>query len=112
MFEARLTRKMEELARDLKIDQQRIAQELVYYLEKSDISEELTRLKSHVRQFRSLIVGEEGEVLGKNLDFLCQEMNREANTILAKSPLSEVTDAAVLIKGEIERMREQVQNVE
>lgn len=112
IFERRFTLKMRELAQDLAVDQQRMAQELVYYIEKSDVTEELIRLKSHIQRFRDFLGKSETQMTGKNLDFLCQEMNREANTILAKSPLPEVTDAAVKIKGEIERIREQVQNVE
>jgi len=112
VFEKRFTQKMKDLAQDLEVDQQRMAQELVYYIEKSDVTEELIRLKSHIERFREFIDGDSGELIGKNLDFLCQEMNRETSTILAKSPLPAVTDKAVLIKGEIERIREQVQNVE
>ena len=112
IFERKFTLKMRELAQELEVDQQRMAQELVYYIEKSDVTEELTRLKSHVQRFRDFLGKSDDQMTGKNLDFLCQELNRETNTILAKSPLPEVTDAAVLIKGEIERIREQVQNVE
>ncbi len=112
IFERKFTLKMRELAQELEVDQQRMAQELVYYIEKSDVTEELTRLKSHVQRFRDFLEKSDNQMTGKNLDFLCQELNRETNTILAKSPLPEVTDAAVMIKGEIERIREQVQNVE
>jgi len=112
LFKVKFEEKFKELALDLEVDKQRLAQEVVYYVEKSDVSEELTRLQSHLQRFREFIFGNPGEPVGKNLDFLCQEMNREANTILSKSPLPEVTDSAVLIKGEIERIREQVQNVE
>ncbi len=112
IFERKFTLKMKELAQDLAVDQQRMAQELVYYIEKSDVTEELTRLKSHVQRFSDFLEKSDDQMTGKNLDFLCQEMNRETNTILAKSPLPEVTDSAVMIKGEIERIREQVQNVE
>jgi uncharacterized protein (TIGR00255 family) len=112
IFERKFTQKMKDLALALEVDQQRMAQELVYYIEKSDVTEELIRLKSHVQRFRDFLGRGAEQMIGKNLDFLCQEMNREANTVLAKSPLPEVTDSAVLIKGEIERIREQVQNVE
>ncbi len=112
IFERKFTLKMRELAQELEVDQQRMAQELVYYIEKSDVTEELTRLKSHVQRFRDFLGKSDDQMTGKNLDFLCQELNREANTSRAKSPLPEVTDSAVLIKGEIERIREQVQNVE
>lgn len=112
LFKAKFEQRFNELSLDLEVDQQRLAQEIVYYIEKADVSEELTRLKSHLQRFEEFISRDLGEPIGKNLDFLCQEMNREANTILSKSPLPEVTDVGVEIKGEIERLREQVQNVE
>lgn len=93
-------------------DVARLNQEVVYLVEKSDFSEELTRLRSHIEQLRfHLSSGEEGSV-GKSLDFLCQELNREVNTILSKAVVVEVSEIAVAAKGEIERIREQVQNVE
>ena len=93
------------------LDEGRLAQELVYYARRSDISEEITRLQSHIDRFRDT---SEGAIksIGKNLDFLCQEMNREISTILAKSPLPDISDLALKAKGEIEKIREQVQNVE
>jgi uncharacterized protein (TIGR00255 family) len=91
------------------VDQQRLAQEVAIMAEKSDISEEATRLESHVDQFRILADGDE---VGKQMDFLLQEMQREANTILSKSAGLEVAHMGIALKSDIERLREQAQNVE
>lgn len=92
------------------IDQGRLAQEIAYIAERSDISEEISRLTGHILHFRD-ILAEEIEV-GKRLDFLTQELNREANTIASKTPNMVVKENALAIKSEIEKIREQVQNVE
>jgi uncharacterized protein (TIGR00255 family) len=92
------------------IDPQRLAQEAALLADKCDISEEIARLKSHVEQYRALIDGK--EKAGKKLDFLLQELQREANTILSKSGNLEVSRNAIAIKADIEKLREQVQNVE
>ena len=94
----------------IEIDAGRLAQEVAYLADRSDISEELARLRSHLEQFRAALDAE-GEV-GKRLDFLLQELNREANTVLAKSTEVSIKDAALAIKAEVEKLREQVQNVE
>lgn len=94
----------------IEIDQARLAQEVAYLADKSDISEEITRLKSHIEQFRG-IMRDEKEV-GKRLDFLTQELNREANTIASKTQNLIVKESALEIKSAIEKIREQVQNVE
>lgn len=94
----------------IELDQARLAQEVAYLADKSDIAEEITRLKSHIEQFRA-IVAEEKEV-GKRLDFLTQELNREANTIASKTNNLTVKESALQIKSAIEKIREQVQNVE
>jgi uncharacterized protein (TIGR00255 family) len=78
--------------------------------DRSDISEEIVRLRSHLEQFRET-VNTDGET-GKRLDFLLQELNREANTVLSKSTDLTIKDAGLSIKGEVEKLREQVQNVE
>ena len=88
----------------------RLAQEVAYLADRSDISEEIARLKSHLVQFRETLDG--GGEVGKRLDFLLQELNREANTVLSKSTDLSIKDAALAIKGEVEKLREQVQNVE
>jgi uncharacterized protein (TIGR00255 family) len=92
------------------LDPQRLAQEAALIADKSDISEEVARLKSHIGQYRSLMDAE--EKAGKKLDFLLQEFQREANTILSKSGGLEIARLAIEIKTDIEKLREQVQNVE
>ena len=94
----------------IELDAGRLAQEVAYLADRSDITEELARLRSHLEQFR-VTVEAEGEV-GKRLDFLLQELNREANTGLSKSTEIAIKDAGLAIKAEIEKLREQVQNVE
>jgi len=114
-YRARLQRRISELlARDgldiVELDQGRLAQEVAYLADRSDISEELARLRSHVKQFRE-IIDSAGDT-GKRLDFLLQEFNREANTVLSKSTDLTIKEAALAIKAEAEKLREQVQNVE
>jgi len=95
---------------DLEVDAPRLEQEIAIFAERCDVSEELTRLESHCGQFSALVAIEES--IGRRLDFLLQEMAREVNTIGAKSLDARVSHAVVEVKAEIERMREQVQNVE
>ena len=113
-YRVRLTKKISDfLAKSdsqIEIDQGRLAQEVAYLADRSDISEEIQRLKSHIEHFRQ-IMSEEKEV-GKRLDFLTQELNREANTIASKTTNLIVKENALAIKSEIEKIREQVQNVE
>ena len=114
-FARRLESRLKELLGGTSIDQGRLAQEAALLAERSDISEELDRLRSHLQQFTKLLDGA-GE-LGKKLDFLLQEMHREANTMLSKTPGVEsealaITGLALEIKAEIEKLREQVQNIE
>ncbi|HMI52946.1 MAG TPA: YicC/YloC family endoribonuclease [Candidatus Saccharimonadales bacterium] len=114
-YARRLDAKLKELLGGTAIDPSRLAQEAAVLAERSDISEELDRLRSHLLQFGKLLDGA-GE-LGKKLDFLLQEMHREANTMLSKTPGVEsealaITGLALEIKAEIEKLREQVQNIE
>jgi uncharacterized protein (TIGR00255 family) len=114
-FARRLDSKLKELLGGVAIDPARLAQEAALLAERSDISEELDRMRSHLQQFTKLLDGA-GE-LGKKLDFLLQEMHREANTMLSKTPGVEsealaITGVALEIKAEIEKLREQVQNIE
>jgi uncharacterized protein (TIGR00255 family) len=109
-YRDKLRKRISELLEKSTVDEARLAQEVAYLAERSDITEEITRLKSHLVQLRE-ILGSGGEV-GKKLDFLLQEANREANTILSKSSEVSVCDAAIEIKTEVERLREQAQNVE
>jgi len=110
----RLTKRIGDLLAksdsQIELDQARLAQEVAYLADKSDIAEEITRLKSHIEQFRG-ILNEQKEV-GKRLDFLTQELNREANTIASKTNNLTVKESALQIKSAIEKIREQVQNVE
>ncbi|HVE58972.1 MAG TPA: YicC/YloC family endoribonuclease [Pyrinomonadaceae bacterium] len=94
----------------IEIDQGRLAQEVAYLADRSDISEEIQRLKSHIEQFRQIMADEKD--VGKRLDFLTQELNREANTIASKTNNLIVKENALACKSEIEKIREQVQNVE
>ncbi len=92
------------------IDPQRLAQEIVLFADRSDISEELSRLKSHFQQFNDCL--KSTDPVGRTLDFLCQEMNREVNTLGAKGNDSAISREVVFLKTELEKFREQVQNVE
>lgn len=98
------------VATDLELDPARLEQEIVMFAERCDVAEELTRLESHCTQFAALLGSE--EAVGRRLDFLLQELAREANTVGAKSPDAAIAHAIVEVKAEVERMREQVQNVE
>jgi len=110
----RLTKRIYEfLAKteaQIEIDQARMAQEVAFLADRSDISEELARLKSHLEQFSAIL--EDEKDVGKRLDFLTQELNREANTILSKTNNLTVKENSLAIKSEIEKIREQVQNIE
>ncbi|HXJ06898.1 MAG TPA: YicC/YloC family endoribonuclease [Candidatus Acidoferrum sp.] len=115
VFARRLETRLKELLGGAAIDPARLAQEAALLAERSDISEELDRLRSHLLQFTKLL-DSAGE-MGKKLDFLLQEMHREANTLLSKTPGVEnealaITGLALEIKAEIEKLREQVQNIE
>lgn len=92
------------------LDPGRLAQEVAYLADRSDISEETSRLRAHINQYRQIM--EEDEELGKRLDFLTQELNREANTITSKTGNLAVKSSALEVKSEIEKIREQIQNVE
>jgi uncharacterized protein (TIGR00255 family) len=111
----RLEERLVDLLKGVQLDPIRLAQEAALLAERSDVSEELARLRSHVEQFRKLLAGA-GEA-GKKLDFLLQEMQREANTLLSKTPGVEseglaITELALEVKSDIEKLREQAQNVE
>lgn len=114
-FARRLETRLKELLGDAHLDPARLAQEAALAAERSDVSEELTRLASHVQQFESLLVG--ASDVGKKLDFLLQEMQRETNTLLSKTPGNEsegleITQMGLEVKSEIEKLREQIQNIE
>lgn len=108
-YAVKLKERMEEALKDVKYDETRLLNEVAFFADKSNIDEEITRLKSHISQFYRLI---KTEGSGKQIDFLIQEFNREANTICSKANDIEITDLGLLLKGEIEKIREQVQNLE
>jgi len=114
-FAQRLEQRLKDLLGEAQLDPTRLAQEAAIAAERSDVSEELARLRSHVLQFEMLLTG--ASDIGKKLDFLLQEMQRETNTLLSKTPGSEVegleiTRRALEMKSEVEKLREQVQNIE
>ena len=106
----KLTKRIEEILQSSSIDQTRLEQEVAFYADKSDITEECTRFASHNEQFKHAFTLK--EPIGKKLNFLLQEMNREANTIASKSSELNIAKGALVMKEEIEKLREQVQNVE
>lgn len=108
-YRERLTGRVKEYLEGAQIDEGRLLTEVAVFTDKSNIDEELTRLRSHIEQFRSIC--EEG-VVGRKLDFLVQEFNREANTTCSKSNDVTITRAGLALKNEIEKIREQVQNLE
>jgi len=110
IYREKLMKRLQEVLAGGQVDDARVAQEAVMLADRSDISEEITRLKSHIGQMRDLVLST--EEAGKRLDFILQEMNREANTILSKSNDLAISDAAIVIKTEVEKLREQSQNVE
>lgn len=105
-----LTKKISDLISDLSIDESRLAQEVAFIAQKTDITEELVRLNSHASQFLNILSN--GNVIGRRLDFFLQEMNREANTIASKSDDSRIIDLTIELKTEIEKIREQIQNIQ
>lgn len=113
-YRVRLQKKIGELVtrsgQSIELDPGRLAQEIAYLADRSDVSEEMVRLRSHLAQFRDAL--NSSSETGKMLDFLLQELNREANTTLSKSTDLSLKEAALAIKAEVEKLREQVQNVE
>ena len=108
-YREKLTAKVQDYLSAVQVDEGRLLTEVAVFADKSNIDEELTRLHSHIAQFRSICT--EG-IVGRKLDFLVQEFNREANTTCSKSNDVEITRAGLALKNEIEKIREQVQNVE
>jgi uncharacterized protein (TIGR00255 family) len=109
-YKNRITQRIGELLADTKLDESRIAMEVTMFADKVCVDEELVRLKSHIATMRETL--EHGVDVGRKLDFIAQEMNREANTILSKSNDLEITNCGINLKTVIEKVREQVQNVE
>ena len=108
-YKKKLQLRIEEALKDVKYDEVRLLNEVAFFTDKANIDEELTRLNSHISQFKEII---KIDGMGKKLDFLMQEFNRETNTICSKSNDIEVTKCGLELKNEIEKVREQVQNLE
>ena len=109
-YRQKLEDKMKELLGDTQIEESRIASEVIIYADKICTDEETVRLKSHIQHMKDVLA--EGEGIGRKLDFIAQEMNREANTILSKANDLETSNLAIDLKTEIEKVREQIQNIE
>ncbi|MCI9147443.1 MAG: YicC family protein [Hungatella sp.] len=109
-YQARLEAKVRELLGNTAIDESRIVTEVTIFADKACVDEEIVRLKSHISHMESEL--KSGGGVGRKLDFLAQEMNREANTILSKANDLEISDKAIALKTEIEKIREQIQNIE
>ncbi len=109
-FRQKLHNRLNESGLQIPLDAERLHQEVVIYADRSDVSEELVRLEAHLAQFEALL--KKSEPVGRELDFLMQEFNREINTTAAKSTDSNMAKIAVSVKAELERCREQIQNVE
>lgn len=109
-YKEKLTRKVEELLSDKQVDESRLLMEVTIFADKVCVDEELVRLRSHITATRDALLA--GGSIGRKLDFIAQEMNREANTILSKSSDLEISNRAIELKTEIEKVREQIQNIE
>lgn len=113
-YQRRLRTRIDSLLKDagVKVETVDLVREIAAYAERTDIAEEINRLRGHLHQFDELLASSESRPLGRTLDFLAQEMLREANTIASKSPDAQVSRAAIEIKGAIDRIKEQAANVE
>ena len=105
----RLAERRDEL---LDLDPARLQMEVLYYLDRQDLSEEIARLDSHLVQLRGFMEATDGEAVGRKLDFLIQEVNREFNTIGSKCQNAAISQKVILAKAELEKIREQIQNIE
>ena len=101
---------VKKMIQDLEVDEERICRETALFADRSDITEEIVRAKSHFKQFRTYLA--EQDAVGRRLDFLVQEINREVNTLSVKSCDAEISRIVVEMKSELEKIREQAQNVE
>lgn len=109
-WQGKLKERLSRLPDDVAVDPQRIAQEIAIFADRCDISEELTRFASHLDQYEALL--DSPEPVGRKMDFIAQELNREANTMGSKSNNADLTQTVVAIKAELEKIREQIQNLE
>lgn len=113
-YQARLENRMEAMLKQAKLEMDKVdlLKEVAIFAERSDIAEETQRIKAHLDQFERIVTGGNGEPAGRTLDFIAQELLREANTIASKSNDAQISKVSVEIKGAIDRIKEQVQNVE
>lgn len=109
-YKAKLTQKVQEMLADTKVDENRLLTEVTIFADKVCVDEEIVRLRSHIETTKNTLL--EGGSMGRKLDFLAQEMNREANTILSKSNDLSISNKGIELKTEIEKVREQIQNIE
>ena len=109
-YRQNLEAKVKELLADAQVDENRLVMEVTIFADKVCVDEELVRLRSHIETTRKTLL--EGGSVGRKLDFIAQEMNREANTILSKTGDLETSNHAIELKTEIEKVREQIQNIE
>ena len=109
-YVVKLETRIKDILKDQEVDKQRLAQEVVIYADKCSVDEEITSLNSHILQFKNLLNSD--EAVGKKLDFIVQEMNRETNTIGSKANNLDITNRVIDLKTEIENIREQIQNIE
>ena len=109
-YRERLNSKIAELLGDTQIDENRVLTEVAIFADKSCVDEELVRLRSHIKATKDALTA--GGEVGRKLDFIAQEMNREANTILSKANDMQISDRAIDLKTSIEKVREQIQNLE
>ena len=109
-YRQKLESKVKEMLEDVKIDENRLLMETTIFADKVCVDEEIVRLRSHIEATKNALI--EGGSIGRKLDFIAQEMNREANTILSKANDLEISNRAIELKTEIEKVREQIQNIE
>ena len=109
-YRSKLQAKIQDLLADAQIDESRIATEVTLFADKICVDEEMVRLRSHIKGMKEVLIA--GGSVGRKLDFIAQEMNREANTILSKSNDLSISDTGINLKTDIEKVREQIQNIE
>ena len=109
-YRQKLEEKVKELLGDTAVDESRLLTEVTIFADKVCVDEEIVRLRSHIETTKNTLI--EGGSMGRKLDFIAQEMNREANTILSKANDLEISNCAIELKTEIEKVREQIQNIE
>ena len=109
-YREQLQARIKDAGLDVPLDDERLVKEVVFFADRADISEEITRLSSHLKQFQDCL--KSNEPVGRTLDFLAQEMGREINTIGSKANAAEISQQVVKMKAELEKIREQIQNIE